>query len=127
MLKDNFFSIIDYSTIDDRIVDFQIQINKDHSIYQAHFPGNPITPGVCIIQIARELFAFLHQADFLIKKIKSVKFTQAIIPTENDRINYKIEWKDADSENLIRLQAIIYAADTVFTKIDMQLMQSQTD
>ena len=26
-----------------------------HAIYAAHFPGNPVTPGVCIIQTVKEL------------------------------------------------------------------------
>ena len=26
-----------------------------HAIYGAHFPGNPVTPGVCIIQTVKEL------------------------------------------------------------------------
>lgn len=127
MLKDSFFSIIDYSIIDDHIADFQIQINKDHSIYQGHFPGNPITPGVCIIQIARELFAFSQKTNFLIKKIKSIKFTQPIIPTIHDTINYRIEWEDDDLENLIRLKASVYTGDIIFTKINMQLKQSETN
>ena len=28
----------------------RIQLHPEHVIYQAHFPGSPITPGVCIIQ-----------------------------------------------------------------------------
>ena len=31
-----------------------LRLNPDHPIYHAHFPGNPITPGVCIVQIVGE-------------------------------------------------------------------------
>jgi len=36
-------------------VRYDVQLDASHFIYQAHFPGEPITPGVCIIQIAKEL------------------------------------------------------------------------
>ena len=29
--------------------------NPEHLIYQAHFPGNPITPGACLLQTVGEL------------------------------------------------------------------------
>ncbi|MBQ0740088.1 3-hydroxyacyl-ACP dehydratase, partial [Aquimarina celericrescens] len=32
-----------------------ITINKNHKIFKGHFPGNPVTPGVCMIQIIKEL------------------------------------------------------------------------
>ena len=32
-----------------------VVLNSSHEIYKAHFPGNPITPGVCLLQIALEL------------------------------------------------------------------------
>ena len=25
----------------------QVKFNPEHRIYKAHFPGNPVTPGVC--------------------------------------------------------------------------------
>ena len=34
---------------------FSIELDPEHFIYKAHFPGEPITPGVCIMQIAKEL------------------------------------------------------------------------
>ena len=37
--------------------EFDISFFPGHFIYKAHFPGEPITPGVCIIQIATELFS----------------------------------------------------------------------
>ena len=33
----------------------KITLNKDHDIFNGHFPGNPVTPGVCMMQIVKEL------------------------------------------------------------------------
>ena len=32
-----------------------LRCNPEHLIYQAHFPGNPITPGACLLQTAGEV------------------------------------------------------------------------
>ena len=42
--------------------EFDISLFPEHFIYKAHFPGEPITPGVCIIQIATELFSLAMDA-----------------------------------------------------------------
>ena len=33
----------------------KISINKTHKIFEGHFPGLPIVPGVCMMQIIREI------------------------------------------------------------------------
>ena len=53
-LLDSLFSIVSASSEDGRHV-YTIRLNPEHFIYKAHFPGEPITPGVCIMQIAIEL------------------------------------------------------------------------
>jgi 3-hydroxyacyl-[acyl-carrier-protein] dehydratase len=48
-----------------------IELNRNHIIYQAHFPGYPVTPGVVQLQIVKELME-----DFLGKKVELVAITQ---------------------------------------------------
>ena len=52
----------DFYRIESRLEDrtlgqsgFKVILNPDHLIYKAHFPGQPVTPGVCILQIIQEL------------------------------------------------------------------------
>ena len=58
-LLNDLYSIISRTDGEGRC-DFTIELNPQHFIYKAHFPGEPITPGVCIMQIAKEL---LEEAD----------------------------------------------------------------
>ena len=54
ILKNNFYHIAQAS-VDLPRATYEIALNAQHFIYQAHFPGEPITPGVCILQMACEL------------------------------------------------------------------------
>lgn len=49
---------------------FRLRLNPEHFIYQAHFPGEPVTPGVCILQIGKELLAELLQESLEITHVK---------------------------------------------------------
>jgi 3-hydroxyacyl-[acyl-carrier-protein] dehydratase len=122
MLKDNFFSILNCTNAADSEVDFTICLHSEHTIYQVHFPNNPITPGVCIIQIVKELFSFFKQTDFTIKKIKNVKFLHPIDPTVHNTINFNINWEE--NNELFLLKTTVYEGDTVFSKINMEMLKN---
>lgn len=65
---------------------FNVILNPDHLIYKAHFPGMPVTPGVCILQMIQELLSVLEDTPLYIKKIKNAKFTNMISPVSDSRI-----------------------------------------
>jgi len=59
--------------------------SKDHPVFMAHFPQNPILPGFLLIDVISEILQ-----DSVIKIVLS-KFISPIVP--NDIIGYNIERK----------------------------------
>ena len=53
LLKNSLYAIEGQETADGAVC-YDIRLHPDHTIYKAHFPGEPITPGVCVIQIAKD-------------------------------------------------------------------------
>ena len=84
-----------YKVVAKNVVDstlrYDILLDANHFIYQAHFPGEPITPGVCLIQIAKELLEEHLNLKFNIQMIKNVKFLNVISPVEKSQITYVFE------------------------------------
>lgn len=71
----------------------KVAFNKEHDIFKGHFPGQPVVPGVCMMEMVKE---FLQQ--FLGKKVwlrnaGNVKFLQLITPDVQPVIN--ISWKES--------------------------------
>lgn len=67
---------------------YDIALQPDHFIYQAHFPGQPITPGACIIQMAKEMLEEHLSLSLHIHHIKDVKFVSVISPLDTPRISF---------------------------------------
>ena len=63
VLIDNFYTVKSQN-ISAGKAEFRVKLNAENFIYQAHFPNNPITPGVCLIQMAVELFGLFKGASF---------------------------------------------------------------
>jgi len=71
--------------------------NKEHEIFQAHFPTNQLLPGFLQIDIAQELF------NIKIKKIKKTKFLSIIKPNNQilfSQIKNKIIIKDLENKKI---------------------------
>ena len=66
---------------------FNVILNPDHLIYKAHFPGQPVTPGVCILQMIQELLSEQCGTRLYISKIKNAKFVNMISPVSDGRIS----------------------------------------
>lgn len=101
---------------------FLLRLNPDHVIYQAHFPGEPITPGVCIVQMGKELMEELLDKSLEVARVKNVKFLTVISPKDTTSITYtfrKVEWS-ADGKE-VKAQIVVTSGDEAKAKISFAL------
>lgn len=101
-------------------IDYTVELNPDHSIYQSHFPGNPITPGVCIIQIVKELSEEMLNRHLFLKKVNNVKFLNVINPTENSEITFSISISP-EGDEAYKISAVVFNENHNFAKLSMLL------
>lgn len=129
ILKNNLYTIKE-AQVDAQQGIFLLQLNPAHVIYQAHFPGQPITPGVCIVQMGKELLEdclaqmpdkpYGDSVNLQVTKVKNVKFLSVISPDESLEITYqvgKIVLSEETGE--VKTQIVVYAQDEVKAKISM--------
>ncbi len=63
-------------------------VAADHPAYSGHFPGNPILPGVVLLDEALHTLAAHEGLTLAAGQIKSAKFPSPIEPGEALRLNY---------------------------------------
>ncbi|WP_024954806.1 hypothetical protein [Sulfurospirillum arcachonense] len=77
-----------YNLINKKEQNFQIQLaNKNHAVFQAHFPTNPLLPGFMMIEICAEILN--HE----IQEIKKSKFMNQALP--EDILDFLIIYKNS--------------------------------
>lgn len=123
MFQDDLFQILTEEIEDNRAL-FAIRLNREHSIYSGHFPGDPITPGVCVVQIATDLFSHLMKKECTLITAKNVKFLNIIKPTEHDTINYELNWEKTENESY-KVKVVVKAEDVVFSKMSLELSEER--
>ena len=60
-----------------------IKLNQEHAIFEGHFPGNPVMPGVCMIQIIKELTERAVEKELFLSIASNIKFMALINPEKN--------------------------------------------
>lgn len=119
MFQENLFSLVSENKTDNQ-ADFTIRLNGCHPIYTGHFPNDAITPGVCVIQIAVDLFSHTIQQAHHLVKAKNVKFLQIIRPNEHPEIHYRLTWEKTE-EKLFAVKVLVDDGNVTFSKMSLQL------
>lgn len=120
LLLNDLYTIQNIQTLGE-VSEVRICLGGQHFIYAAHFPGNPITPGVCIIQIAKELAKTILNKNFLIRIIRNVKYVNVINPDEFPNIVFKIELTP-NGNQCYDEKVIVSYGETIFTKLHLHLI-----
>ena len=93
-----------YETVSMDAAGATIRLLPESPVYQGHFPGYPITPGVCLVEIALELMGEMadqvghdgkkdqvgHEGKVRLVAAKNIKFTNPVLPTETTELRFNL-------------------------------------
>ncbi len=115
MLLNDFFT---YNVVDKEQDKWncQIEINPDHEIYKGHFPGLPIMPGVCQVQIVQEVISDLLKMKYKLRGARDIKFLNFIDPRQTTELNLELSVKQ-NEEDSISVSALMLNEEVNFLKM----------
>ncbi|MBP5420431.1 MAG: hypothetical protein J6Y72_11545 [Bacteroidales bacterium] len=93
MLKDSYFRIISKEAIESGFR-FEVSLIESHPIYNGHFPGNPVSPGVCSIQMIRECVEEALNKKLSLKSINVCRFITLLTPQKGVHLQLEINLTD---------------------------------
>jgi 3-hydroxyacyl-[acyl-carrier-protein] dehydratase len=96
---------------------FEVQLNPGHAIFEGHFPGNPVLPGVCSMMIVRECASLMAGRPLRYASIRESKFLAAITPDPILSVKLKLSAQDNDYS----LDATICLGETTMLKLKAHL------
>lgn len=119
VLKDSLYSIQKKQQQESSVC-YDLALHADHFIYQAHFPGEPITPGVCVIQMAKELLEDHLQRPLAVSMVKNVKFLAVISPIAHPLVRYTID-RIQEGPDGVKAVVDVTVGEQLMTHISLQL------
>lgn len=116
MLLKNFYTIISIENTAENKHLVSLHINAEHEVFQGHFPGNPIMPGVCMMQIIKELTEQITESTLFMQSLANVKFMALINPFNTPELRLELDITTTDTD-LIKVKNVTYFEDTVALKL----------
>jgi 3-hydroxyacyl-[acyl-carrier-protein] dehydratase len=87
MLLNNLYTLLSFRFSEDKTnITASILLNSEHPVFKGHFPGNPILPGVCTVQIIRELVESALGRELTLSRAGSIKYIGFISPVSTPEI-----------------------------------------
>ena len=122
MLLNDFFTINDTVTSETEIW-AELLINANHKIFEGHFPNQPVMPGVCMMQMIKEITEQVIGKQTNLVQAADMKFLAVINPQQNNLIQATIKYVTGEN-GAINIQASLYKDELVHFKCKAQLQVS---
>ena len=116
MLLKDFYTIKSFESTDGQKYVATIMLNKDHDVFKGHFPGNPVTPGVCMMQIIKELTQQAVNTPLIMISASNIKFMALINPEINPLLRLELDIVTADDAT-VKVKNTSYFDETVALKL----------
>ncbi len=91
------------------------ELDPGHPIFLGHFPGNPVVPGVCQVQMVKELLEKGMNQPLKLTESDNIKFLSLINPNTTPRLEFRMTVKHV-ADRQISAAATIVSGDTVYLK-----------
>ncbi|MRI00819.1 3-hydroxyacyl-ACP dehydratase [Kriegella sp. EG-1] len=95
VLIENLYEVKSFEN-NDNIVKATVSLNKNHEIFDGHFPDKSVMPGVCMIQMIKELTESATNKKLFLSSCSNIKFMAIINPDENKILHLTISYNEID-------------------------------
>ncbi len=100
----------------DSAITAKITLNANHEIFEGHFPDNPIMPGVCMMQIIKELIEEVLLKELFLQTSTNIKFMAKINPETHPDLLLNISYNEEDG--FLKIKNTSYFEDTLALKLN---------
>ncbi|MET0241823.1 MAG: hypothetical protein ABW174_00055 [Flavitalea sp.] len=119
LVESNFYSVAksEVETTDAGLKKLKavLEVNAQHDIFKGHFPSVPVVPGVCMMQIIKEMLETQLGHETRLKTAANMKFLTVINPLENSSVQLELSFNDA-----LVVNASLYNEGVVYFKFKGQ-------
>lgn len=102
--------------MDDASFRSTVLIDKEHEIFKGHFPSTPVVPGVCMMQMIKEMLEEKINHPLQLISADNIKFLSVMNPLETPQAEITIRYSFHEDKSY-RVDGSISANNLVYFKI----------
>ncbi len=99
ILLNDFFKILSVEKVESKLT-IAVELNPAHEIFKGHFPGQPVVPGVCMVQMLKDTLSHIYKRQFTMKSASQLKFLAILNPDEVKALNIEVTVLNEDPGGL---------------------------
>ena len=115
MLFPTFYKVTKSHKIEDFKYKIEVSLNPEHEIFKGHFPNNPVTPGVCMMQIIKELTQDICEVNLQLIQSNNIKFMALINPEVNPDLVLELDITKSETE--VKVKNTTFFGETTALKL----------
>lgn len=116
MLIENFSELLQEEKTTETVVT-KLKINSEHPLFEGHFPDNPITPGVLLMQLFKEQAERFTGQKLQLASASRVKFLSVIEPRVNAEV--RLESQLTAKEETVELTGKALQGETLSLRLKL--------
>lgn len=120
MLIKDYYTINEVLKQEDGATLFQISLRPDCSVYEGHFPGEPISPGVCNIQMIKECAEQVAGKSLLLNNLQQCRLTTLVTPIQHSQVEVMIRLEEKG--DAYKLKATIGKGEDIYLDLKAELI-----
>jgi len=116
MLDGSFYTTQRFAQPNPTVAEARVELNAAHRIFEGHFPGMPVVPGVCMLLLIKECLQKATQRQLTLSEAGNVKFLSVLDPTQHPVVDIRVNF-EGSSAGILVTEATIHFGATSFIKL----------
>lgn len=116
MLIQDLYKVEQLNKLSEKDYKVYVRLNKNSEVFKGHFPGNPVMPGVCMMQMIKELTERILDCKLFMTQSSNVKFMALINPEVTPLLMLSLEITTTE-QDVIKVKNQTMLEDTVALKL----------
>lgn len=118
-LLNDYYRIDSQTAVGNEIL-FRVTLLPEYCAYAGHFPGNPVSPGVCNIQMVKECAVQLTGQPLFLCYISHCRWSAVITPQTTPHLQIRMQLSEAENDRY-KVCATVCDDTTIYMKFNGEL------
>lgn len=97
-----------------------IILNVEHEIFRGHFPSQAVLPGVCQIEIVKQLLASEIEKNIKLVAASNIKYLKMVDPHKDNKLDFRIDYSKMKEAS--EVSALIKSGEQVCMKAKLNFI-----